>query len=57
MLPSMSAREKVYCQGGAGSLLHTVQMQSIFTDSKTFVDMKMNFKPEVVLENWDQFMR
>ena len=51
-----SAREHLYCDGGPGSLLHTVQMGNIFSDSKTFVDMKLNFEPEVVLGNWDKFM-
>jgi len=50
-----SAHEQLYCQGGPGSLLHTVQMENIFTDSKTFVDMKLIYKPEVVLGNWDKF--
>ena len=52
----ISAREKIYCNGGPGSLLHSVQMENIFTDSKTFVDMKMNLEPEVVLGNWEELI-
>ena len=39
-----------------GRLLHTVQMASIFKDSKTFVDMKMKWNTSETLDNFDQMM-
>ena len=51
-----TAREKIYCNGGPGSLLHSVQMENIFSDSKTFVDMKMICEPETVLRNWEELI-
>lgn len=44
----------VYCYG---NLLHTVQMASIFTDSKTFVDMKMIQPENETLASFDRFMK
>lgn len=49
-IPSSS---EIYCQG---QLLHTVQMKEIYTDSKTFVDMKMKGKPKETLEAFNAFM-
>ncbi|KAG8239747.1 hypothetical protein J437_LFUL017388 [Ladona fulva] len=43
----------VYCHG---RLLDTVQMASIYPDSKTFVDMKMKYSPEEVLKRFELFM-
>nr|CAD7256521.1 unnamed protein product [Timema shepardi] len=48
----MSTRN-IYCHG---ELLHTIQMASIFSDSKTFVDMKLKSLPNITLENFNQFM-
>lgn len=51
LLPSCPS--EIYCQG---QLLHTVQMKEIYTDSKTFVDMKMKGKPKETLEAFNAFM-
>ena len=42
----------IYCMGNPGSLLHTVQMERIFPDSKTFVDMPMRHTPQLIRENY-----
>jgi len=47
---------RVYCLGGPGTLLHTVQMARIYPDSKTFVDMPVKESEETVLENFRQLM-
>ena len=47
---------RVYCVGGPGTLLHTVQMARVFPDSKTFVDMPMRFDEQQVLDNFEQFI-
>lgn len=44
----------VYC---SGPLLHTVQMNEIFKDSKTFVDMKLKNHPNVTIEKFNEFMK
>lgn len=43
----------VYCRG---ELLHTIQMASIYKDSKTFVDMKMKRPPDETLKSFREFM-
>ncbi|XP_076675523.1 trehalase isoform X2 [Andrena cerasifolii] len=43
----------VYCHG---DLLHTIQMASIYKDSKTFVDMKMKHPPNETLLLFREFM-
>ncbi|XP_046987728.1 trehalase-like [Schistocerca americana] len=43
----------IYCYG---ELLHTVQMASIFSDSKTFVDMKLKYPPNETLQRFDEMM-
>ncbi|XP_031774563.1 trehalase [Apis florea] len=43
----------VYCRG---ELLHTIQMASIYKDSKTFVDMKMKHPPHETLKLFREFM-
>ncbi|CAK9819937.1 unnamed protein product [Anthophora plagiata] len=43
----------VYCHG---ELLHTIQMASIYKDSKTFVDMKMKHPPNETLLLFREFM-
>jgi len=47
----------IYCEGGEGSILYAVQMSNICNDSKTFVDMKMKFDPEIVISNWEKFCK
>ncbi|BES99964.1 trehalase (brush-border membrane glycoprotein) [Nesidiocoris tenuis] len=41
----------IYCQG---DLLHAVQTQKIFEDSKTFVDLKLKTNEQVVLSKFDE---
>ncbi|XP_078048577.1 trehalase isoform X2 [Augochlora pura] len=43
----------IYCHG---ELLHTIQMASIYKDSKTFVDMKMKQSPNQTLQLFHEFM-
>ncbi|KAJ8955421.1 hypothetical protein NQ318_003519 [Aromia moschata] len=45
---------EIYCHG---PLLHTVQMTKISKDSKDFVDMKMKYPANQVLEMYNTFMR
>ena len=47
----------IYCDGGPGSILHTVQMAKLFPDSKKFVDMKMKHDPAIVQQNFDSMMK
>ncbi|CAH1404306.1 unnamed protein product [Nezara viridula] len=44
---------EIYCHG---PLLHTIQMASIFKDSKTFVDMKMKWNTSETLLRFDDMM-
>ncbi|XP_023314191.1 trehalase isoform X2 [Trichogramma pretiosum] len=44
---------EIYCHG---ELLHTVQMASIYPDSKTFVDMKMRHPTPMTLALFKEFM-
>lgn len=48
-----SCPSEIYCQG---NLLHTVQMASIYPDSKTFVDMKMKKSPNETVSSFHDFM-
>ena len=48
---------KIYCIGGPGSLLHTVQMARIYNDSKTFVDKPLKHGPNQTLDNFKFFMQ
>ncbi|CAG5058245.1 unnamed protein product [Parnassius apollo] len=43
----------IYCHG---PLLHTVQMAGLYNDSKTFVDMKIKYSPNITLEHFFQMM-
>ena len=40
---------QVFCNPGEEGILHTVQMSGLFNDSKTFVDMQMNYDTSPVL--------
>ncbi|KAJ8665424.1 hypothetical protein QAD02_007086, partial [Eretmocerus hayati] len=51
--PKLITNNEVYCHG---DLLHTIQMASIYPDSKTFVDMKMRQPPARTLELFREFM-
>lgn len=48
-----SCPSEIYCYG---PLLHTIQMASIYKDSKTFVDMKMKWNSSITLELFDDLM-
>ena len=45
---------QVFCNPGEEGILHTVQMSGLFNDSKTFVDMPMNYDTETVQRNFDK---
>ena len=47
----------IYCIGGPGTLLHTVQMAKIYNDSKTFVDKPLKQGPNQTLTNFELFMQ
>jgi len=48
---------KIYCVGGPGTLLHTIQMARIYNDSKTFVDKPLKHGPNQTLDNFKFFMQ
>lgn len=50
LLPQCNS--KIYCYG---ELLCTIQLARIFPDSKTFVDMKLKYSENIVLENFRQW--
>ncbi|XP_058810483.1 trehalase isoform X2 [Phymastichus coffea] len=52
--PKPLSNNEVYCHG---ELLHTVQMASIYPDSKTFVDMKMRQESALTLQLFDELMQ
>ncbi|XP_062558663.1 trehalase isoform X4 [Armigeres subalbatus] len=56
-VPSEATRNvtngEIYCHG---KLLDTVQMASLYADSKTFVDMKMKKTPNETLASFNDFM-
>lgn len=45
--------DTIFCHG---KLLHTIQMAGIYTDSKTFVDMKIKTSPADVLQKFEVLM-
>ena len=47
----------IYCIGGAGTLLHTVQMSNLYNDSKTFVDKPLKNEPNHTIRNFELFMQ
>ena len=53
----MTLTRRIFCEGGPGSILDTVQQAEIFPDCKTFVDMKLNFDPCEVLQSWQTLCR
>ena len=44
---------EIYCRG---PLLHTVQMARLFQDSKTFVDKKLRYNPQLIITNFNQLV-
>lgn len=53
MLILVTNCSQIYCHG---PLLHTVQMAKLYHDSKTFVDKKLRFDPEVITANFTRLM-
>ena len=51
-----SAQQKIYCESGPGTILHQVQMNRIFEDGKTFVDLKLKYEPEIVLDKFKELL-
>nr|ACV20872.1 membrane-bound trehalase [Nilaparvata lugens] len=49
-----TCQSDIYCHG---PLIHTVQMASIFPDSKTFVDMKMKYSRNETLRRFSNMMK
>ena len=47
----------IYCIGGPGTILHTVEMSKVYNDSKTFVDKPLKHDPTQTIENFRVFMR
>ena len=48
---------EIYCIGGDGTILHTVQMARLYNDSKEFVDKPLKTEPNQTLQKFDIFMR
>ena len=48
---------RIFCQGGTGTILETVQSSEIYSDSKTFVDLKLKHDPQTVLNDWKLFIQ
>uniref|UniRef100_A0A1B6DB06 Trehalase n=2 Tax=Clastoptera arizonana TaxID=38151 RepID=A0A1B6DB06_9HEMI len=49
-----SCNSNIYC---TGPLLHDVQLAKLYKDSKTFVDMKLRFDEQTVLDKYDILKR
>ena len=47
----------IFCHGGSGTILDTVQNSKIFSDSKTFVDLKLKHDPQLVINEWKQLIQ
>jgi len=43
----------IFCEGGEGSILHHVQMEKVFPDCKTFVDLKLREDPRSTLAKFE----
>ena len=62
--PCDTPNSEIYCKGGVGSLLHTVQLAKIYENdttrpdksSKTFVDQPIKYPVKNVLDNFKTFM-
>ena len=62
--PCDTPNSEIYCKGGVGSLLHTVQLAKIYENdttrpdksSKTFVDQPIKYPVQKVLDNFKTFM-
>ena len=44
---------EIYCHG---KLLHTIQLAKLYHDSKTFVDKKLRYKPDLILEKFSELL-
>ena len=47
----------IYCIGGPGTILHTIQMARLYNDSKTFVDKPLIHSENQTLKNFEIFMK
>jgi len=48
---------QIYCKSGDTSLLHVVQMERLYNDSKTFVDKSIKTSPNEVLNKFSELMQ
>jgi len=46
-------QSEIYCHG---EMLHTIQLAKLYHDSKTFVDKKLRFHPDVVLGKFSELL-
>jgi len=46
-------QSEIYCHG---KLLHTIQLAKLYHDSKTFVDKKLRYKPDLILEKFSELL-
>ena len=54
---SLPCHSPIYCIGGPGTLLHTVQMSKIYNDSKELVDKPMKHDENTTLNNFRTLMK
>ena len=54
---SLPCHSPIYCIGGSGTLLHTVQMSNIYKDSKEFVDKPMKHDENTTLNSFKTLMK
>ena len=54
---SLPCHSPIYCIGGPGTLLHTVQMSNIYKDSKEFVDKPMKHDENTTLNSFRTLMK
>ena len=54
---SLPCHSPIYCIGGPGTLLHTVQMSNIYNDSKEFVDKPMKHDENTTLNSFRTLMK
>ena len=57
VIESAACDSEIYCIGGDGTILHTVQMARLYNDSKEFVDKPLKAEPNHTLRKFDTFMR
>ena len=57
VIESAGCDSEIYCIGGDGTILHTVQMARLYNDSKEFVDKPLKTEQNYILRKFDTFMR